>query len=330
MQIGEITELEEQEDFTININDIVKQDTQNTTTETTEQQDILTNEIVKPIVLESLEELGLTEIELFKEDLTFEEGLDLDTKEGIAEVIRRSIGIGAKMFIEDSLKSHPELYQAYLHVEAGNPFSSFINTENSSVSLDALKNNITLQSSIFKEDLLKKGIDEDIVDTIIKKAIDTETLFDKSKNVVEKRNQELSESIKKQEEAVVKEKELHSKMVETVANITGGILTGNDLFDGLLSLQENKKQGLYDSFLANTSVEKGVAYYKIPLTDENIKQVIESHVINADTKVRDKIYTAKLKQEEIKRRVGDTKKPVSPVIDKSKKEEKISVDSIFR
>ena len=323
METEEITELED--GFTLNTGEVKTEE--GTENNENNQNNETNEEVAKPIVLESLEDLGLTEIDLFKEDLIFDKDLDLDTKEGITEVVRRSIGIGAKMFIEDELKSNPELYQAYLHVKQGNSFSSFINTENNVVSVDNLKNNITLQTSIYKDDLIKKGIDEDIVDTIIKKAIDSETLFDKSKNIVEKRNQELSETIKQKEEAVIKEREYQNKIVETVANVTGGILTGNDLFDGLLSLQENKKQGLYDSFLANTSVEKGVAYYKIPLTDENIKKVIESHIINSDSKVRDKIYTAKLKQEEIKRRVGDTKKPVSPVIE-VKKEERISVDRL--
>lgn len=323
MENQEVTQLEENEEFTLNTEQNQLENQDNNQLENQE-------EVLKPLVLEVLEDLGLTEIDLFKDELIFEEGLDLDTKEGTTEVIRRAINIGAKMFLEDKLKANPQLYQAFLHVEAGNSFDSFVNTENTVVSVDNLKNNITLQTSIYKEDLISKGIDEDIVDTIIKKAIDSETLFDKSKNIVEKRNEQLSETIKQKEEAVNKEREQQVQVTKVLSNITEGILATNDLFDGLLNVQPQKRQALYDTFLSNTVVEKGVAYYKIPLSDENIKRVIENHVINTEPKIRDKIYTVKLQQSEVKRKIGDTKKTNAPVVIETKKEEKISVDSLIR
>jgi len=116
-----------------------------------------------------------------KVEITYPDGIEADTPEGAAfreEFVREEAAIE---FESKLAESSPRAYAFFLHMAAGKPENEFFGDTGASFSLpelSALEASVDLQTSMYKHDLISRGLDDDAAQTLVDKAIKDNKLKD--------------------------------------------------------------------------------------------------------------------------------------------------------
>ena len=274
------------------------------------------NDIMRPI----LDRLGLTVD--FPEIYEFDKELDLDSEEGIEEVVNRSIKAGYSIFL-DELTDDKELYSFYLHRKKGGDISSFKNDNIKVISNDTLNNNVDLQKQIFEDDLRKRGMSEDIIELVIQKTIDNEKLLEKAIEINNSNEFIRNEKIQEQEQERVNDESLNRQTSELLTDIVTDSIRNNKFSS--LRINSETKEKLYSSLSDNIEIIKGLAYYKVQIGDDNVNALIENHLLLLNPSFKSKLVSANVVGQNIKSLKDRKNNSKGTVINKSGTDEFDSV-----
>lgn len=269
-------------------------------------------DVPQSFVMNVLDTLGL--VNDFPEVFKFDKDFDVDSDEGITQVIQKTFELGENAVL-NNIKSNPELYSLFLHFQDGGNLDSFKNDNISTYSDEQLKENINLQTEILKNNLRSKDIQEDIIDAIVSKIIEKEELEAKALQINNDNKKNNDIEISKKEGEINAIKLVNQELGETLSSIVSDSISSNKFSS--LKLNHSEKEKLYNDLSNNIDIVNGEAYYKVKIKDENINALIENHLLLINPSLKSKL-------------VSDNKniEKVSSLRDKRNvKKEKVEVDT---
>jgi hypothetical protein len=271
--------------------------------------------IINPI----LEEMGL--LSEFPDIFKFDDGFDIDSNEGIREVLDRSIRLGSDLVMQN-IRNNPELYSVFLHFENGGNLDSFKNDNIVVYSDDNLKNNINLQKSLVEDSLRKKDLSDDVIETVVNKIIEKEELEKQALEINNKNKATRDTSVTEKENQLQETKNANSEMADTVSSIVSDSISKNTFSS--LKLNNTEKENLYNDLANNIEILNGNAYYKVPISDENIKSIIENHLLLMNPKLKEKLVSNNVATDKVtslkdKRNTAKLGKAEEPMSDTDRK-----------
>ena len=279
----DINDVNEENDDAVIVDD---NSTDNTQEETQQETTTQEEQVDGSIVMNVLDTLGL--VHDFPEVFKFDKDFDVDSDEGITQVIQKTFELGENAVL-NNIKSNPELYSLFLHFQNGGNLDSFKNDNISIYSDEQLKENINLQTEILKNSLRSKDIGEDIIEAIVSKIIEKEELEAKALQINNdnKKNQELQTS--KKEEEINAIKLVNQELGETLSSIVSDSISNNKFSS--LKLNHSEKEKLYNDLSNNIDIVNGEAYYKVKIKDENINALIENHLLLINPSLKSKLVS---------------------------------------
>ena len=279
----DINDVNEENDDAVIVDD---NSTDNTQEETQQETTTQEEQVDGSIVMNVLDTLGL--VHDFPEVFKFDKDFDVDSDEGITQVIQKTFELGENAVL-NNIKSNPELYSLFLHFQDGGNLDSFKNDNISTYSDEQLKENINLQTEILKNSLRSKDIGEDIIEAIVSKIIEKEELEAKALQINNdnKKNQELQTS--KKEEEINAIKLVNQELGETLSSIVSDSISNNKFSS--LKLNHSEKEKLYNDLSNNIDIVNGEAYYKVKIKDENINALIENHLLLINPSLKSKLVS---------------------------------------
>jgi hypothetical protein len=277
-----------------------------------------------PLMTSALDELGLSED--YRQFYEFDDDVDIDSPDGIKEVISRTLEVGADMFFNKDIKADPELYAFYLHRKQGGDIDSFIKDESSLPSLESLKNNVDLQSQVYRLSLREAGRDADEIELLLNNAIKTEKLEQRTFDIIEKKEAERTTRISQREQDVQQEEQTRVTVTKQVSDVIADLIINNE-FSSIIRLNtDNKKNEFYNSLQQNLVYDKGIVSYNVPLTNANLKDIMEKHYLLVNPNANQKYLENKALVKTVGRRLG-MKKEVIEEVKPVNIEEKVSASN---
>lgn len=175
---------------------------------------------------------------------------------------------------ENHLKAQdPRAYAYFLHRSEGGDDESFFAQK--TVSLpdeEFFKNSVESQSKLYKQSLIDRGVDEDIADSAVAKAIKDNTLTEKSTRAYNDIRTSQEQQLKQMEAEAQKEREVFQKECDLVLdNLNGTIDSGSMKF-----IVPDAKKPEFKEFVRNSLRHEDNKFYAVTEIGSNPKNVLES------------------------------------------------------
>lgn len=176
---------------------------------------------------------------------------------------------------ENHLKTEdPRGYAYILHRQTGGTDESFFAQRGLVLpELAELSESVELQSDIYRQSLIAKGVPEDVADTAVERAIKDNKLMDRAKDAYTTIRADQENQLKQIEEA---NKQEHEAFVQRCANVTATLDNVVDAGELNFVVPETKKLA-FKEFVSNSLRHEGGKFYAVSELDgKNTKEVMNA------------------------------------------------------
>lgn len=168
-------------------------------------------------------------------------------------------------------KSDPRSYAYMLHRSRGGSDEDFMKTEIPVLpEYETFKSSVDLQAGVYRRDLLNKGIDPELVETVVRAAIKDEKIFDKADAVYQKAQLEAQSQVEKLNKQIEADDREFSRRATEMANVISGTIGSQDL--GVV-IPEDKKAD-FSRFMNEMVREQNGQFYLLQALDrDSVKEL---------------------------------------------------------
>lgn len=220
-------------------------------------------------------------------DLSVEYGeVDPDSPEGLHLRDQAIIETTQERVLGALKEQFPNAYRLYLHELGGGTIDTFDRTE-ALPEVSTVKGNLDLQRSLYTKSLKERGIEDEDVSALVEKAIKDNSIESKSIKYVEEAGKKLEESTKSLEEQVRLQQEREDNDYAIMNNVLDNLFFKDTNTFDLVKLNNSQKPEAFNKFTEALRYENGQWLYIKPVTNDNIKDLVQSDVVfNNAEKIR--------------------------------------------
>lgn len=203
----------------------------------------------------------------------YPEGVDPLSPQGVAlrdNAIRQSTFDEYDQFLRET---DPRAYAFFLHRQRGGDEAEFFSQQAPTLpDIDAFKASADMQTKMVKQDLMNKGVDEDIADATIAKYIKSNTLEDKALAVYKANETAQTTALANAEKLIEQERQEELKAIAGVKGLVSKSITTGELKFVIPATEHGEFQKFVESALR---IDDGKFYAVNEVSMDNIKEVLE-------------------------------------------------------
>ncbi len=203
----------------------------------------------------------------------YPEGVDPISPQGVAlrdSAIRKSTYDEYDQFLREV---NPRAYAFFLHTQRGGDEAEFFSQQSPTLpDIDAFKASADMQTRMVKQDLMSKGVDEDIADATVAKYIKSNTLEDKALAVYKTNETAQVTALANAEKLIEQERQQEAQAIAGVKTLVSKSITTGELKFVIPATEHGEFQKFVEGALR---MDGGEFYAVNKVSPENMKEVLE-------------------------------------------------------